>query len=141
VKTRNYLRQVTQCRFRMMRRAGYLCLEYHPSNVLHANVRIKANPGSGVCSKFQPSVDTNLSSNHLQKSHAPARFICADCERGFKLEKDLRRHHLTHEPGTKFDCVCTKTYTRKDGLQRHISQMALSPREAGRHKAVESSQR
>jgi len=78
-------------------------------------------------------------SEHLRKSHAPARFTCGTCDRRFKQEKDLRRHQLTHEPSKRpFACSCIKTYPRYDGLLRHFSQMASRPREAGRHKAVES---
>jgi len=81
-------------------------------------------------------------SEHLRKSHAPARFICDTCDRGFKQEKDLRRHQLTHKPLKRpFACSCTKTYARYDGLLRHFTEMAPRPREAGRHKAVESNPR
>jgi len=81
-------------------------------------------------------------SEHLRKSHAPARFTCGTCGRGFKLEKDLRRHQLTHEPSKRlFACSCTKTYARYDGLLRHFTKMAPRPRDAGRHKAVESNPR
>jgi len=78
-------------------------------------------------------------SEHLRKSHAPARFTCGTCDRGFKQEKDLRRHQPIHEPSKRpFACSCTKRYPRYDGLLRHFTQMASRPREAGRHKAVES---
>jgi len=81
-------------------------------------------------------------SEHLRKSHAPARFTCGTCDRGFKQEKDLKRHQLTHKSSKRpFACSCTKTYARYDGLLRHFTQMAPRPREAGRHKAVESNPR
>jgi len=76
---------------------------------------------------------------HLQKSHAPARFVCTTCTRGFKQEKDLKRHHATHDALHRpFACTCTKTYARYDGLLRHISDMARRPQEAGCHAAVKS---
>jgi len=78
-------------------------------------------------------------SEHLRKYHPPARFICRKCGRGFKQEKDLKRHQSTHETSIRpFACACTKTYPRHDGLLRHFTEMAARPREAGRHRAVES---
>jgi len=77
---------------------------------------------------------------HLRRSHPPARFACGTCDRRFKQEKDLRRHQVTHKPQL-FACLCTKTYARNDGLLRHFNDMATRPREAGRHKAVETNSR
>jgi len=78
-------------------------------------------------------------SKHLHKSHAPPRFTCDICYRGFKQEKDLKRHQFIHEPSKRaFACSCTRTYARYDGLLRHFTTMATRPREAGHHKAVKS---
>jgi hypothetical protein len=83
--------------------------------------------------QFQCSNKSRLC-DHLQTSHAPPRFKCGTCDRGFRLEKDLRRHHRSkHEPKQPFACSCSRTYTRFDNLQRHVNAMALRPREAGRH--------
>jgi hypothetical protein len=85
------------------------------------------------------SFPANLSSTHLRNFHAPPRFTCGTCNYEFKQKKDLRRHQLTHEPSKPpFACSCTKTYARYDGLLRHFTEMATRPREAGRHKAVDS---
>jgi len=93
-----------------------------------------------ACQSLYPS-ESRLS-KHLRTSHAPARFSCGTCDRGFKFEKDLKRHQPTHEPLEKqFACSCAKTYTRNDLLLRHIRDMVPRLREAGRHNAIKSTQK
>jgi len=76
-------------------------------------------------------------SEHLQRSHPPARFTCCTCNKGFKQKKDLQRHERTHEPLIKpFACSCNNKYARYDGLLRHVAEMAQRPGEALWHTAV-----
>lgn len=50
---------------------------------------------------------------------------CDQCRKGFLYPKDLRRHQKTHR-GTKFEACefdgCTKVFSRKDNLKRHMEK-------------------
>lgn len=46
---------------------------------------------------------------------------CLLCGRAFLYPKDLRRHATTHSGCKEFRCTeCTKSFTRKDNLHRHL---------------------
>jgi hypothetical protein len=58
---------------------------------------------------------------HIRSSDRP--YKCDECGHGFLHKKDLDRHMPRHTGQKLFRCSipgCTKTYTRKDNLSRHI---------------------
>ncbi|PVF93751.1 hypothetical protein CPB86DRAFT_714745 [Serendipita vermifera] len=63
--------------------------------------------------------------DHIRDKHFNCRpFQCNLCPQNFAREHDLKRHENTHKP-VSLPCPlpeCTKTYTRNDNLQRHITQ-------------------
>jgi hypothetical protein len=58
---------------------------------------------------------------HIRSSDRP--YKCDECGHGFLHKKDLDRHMPRHTGQKLFRCSvpsCTKTYTRKDNLSRHM---------------------
>jgi hypothetical protein len=58
---------------------------------------------------------------HIRSSDRP--YKCEECGHGFLHKKDLDRHMPRHTGQKLFHCSiqgCSKTYTRKDNLSRHI---------------------
>lgn len=50
----------------------------------------------------------------------PKDFQCDSCEKGFSLQRDLRRHEKIHRPGEFYCQYCGGCFKRKDHLNNHI---------------------
>lgn len=77
---------------------------------------------------FNPFSSEQRLRRHVQKFHGHIQHpnICDACGSSFTLPKDLERHQSRSCPNGSalkqtFACKCGKEYSRKDGLQRHIT--------------------
>lgn len=77
-----------------------------------------------------PDCDKAYSDNKHLKGHVlsahtkEARFVCADCGKGFATGQRLKRHGLVHQGEERYKCraypPCTQSFRKHQTLQRHI---------------------
>lgn len=77
-----------------------------------------------------PACDKSYSDNKHLKGHVlsahtkEARFVCADCGKGFATGQRLKRHGLVHQGEERYKCraypPCTQSFRKHQTLQRHI---------------------
>lgn len=60
---------------------------------------------------------------HIQTHLSDRPYLCEVCGSRFVRPHDLRRHEKCHETVKPFSCVCGKTFTRHDALQRHRARL------------------
>lgn len=61
--------------------------------------------------------------SHIQTHLSDRPYLCEVCDATFVRPHDLRRHEKCHEDEKPYKCVCGKSFTRHDALQRHRSRM------------------
>jgi C2H2 type zinc finger protein len=75
------------------------------------------------CDKCNRPYETASDLKHHQRKYglSDKNHKCPVCGRAFMYPKDRNRHQQTHSKAKPFVCqFCSKQYTRKDNLQRHI---------------------
>lgn len=75
------------------------------------------------CNNCQKSYDTKGELKHHQRKYVDTHknHACSICQKRFQYPKDLKRHRQTHDHSESFACTaCTRVYTRRDNLQRHV---------------------
>uniref|UniRef100_A0A336MUQ8 CSON005498 protein n=1 Tax=Culicoides sonorensis TaxID=179676 RepID=A0A336MUQ8_CULSO len=62
---------------------------------------------------------------HL-RSHAPKKYVCETCGKGFSTEKVANIHAFLHKDVKRYQCdLCPRTFTYKLMLRRHIENHVL----------------
>jgi hypothetical protein len=125
------------------------------SDTPEGKIEIVATRARYVCVTCKESFTTERRyRNHVGALGCHTPFDCHDCGRKFKNAKDLRRHRGHNQAASScpkfktagvranpFACTCsTKTYTRKDSLQRHLSKFARDKPQHHRCKACNHAQ-
>lgn len=61
--------------------------------------------------------------SHIQTHLSDRPYLCDVCDATFVRPHDLRRHAKCHGEEKPYKCVCGKSFTRHDALQRHRARM------------------
>jgi uncharacterized C2H2 Zn-finger protein len=76
------------------------------------------------CAEHTKFWDTKSERDHHERKHVPKdqrAHVCEHCGMTFHFPKDRDRHALAVHFGLRVTCPhCTKAYSRKDNLNRHI---------------------
>ena len=72
---------------------------------------------TNMYSPYNPSKAVSSSSPGLD---TPRPHVCGICQAAFHRNHDLKRHKDVHNDTKPYVCQCSRAFTRKDALKRHI---------------------
>ncbi|OHF02102.1 zinc finger protein 664 [Colletotrichum orchidophilum] len=73
------------------------------------------------CEDFFPTPGARR--KHYRAHYRPV--ICPVCEKRMAWNRDMRKHFETHFKRPRFQCRCTKDYSKMDNLKKHMKKMNL----------------